>query len=563
MSGIIKELMMEKPKRNSQRPFFSLLFVLLIFILGFLMGFIALKVYQNDDEIYGQIPPVENSSACTPNTRDYPEALVLEGESDTFASGSLPNSGGVVSVAATGTTEAIFYATLNPASPVPSTGQNAPVPTSVALMSASPIAGAPVGNNANTVMTNPGTYTPEPSGTPVARGTQAPQPTANQQAAQTEEPFGALQEVVVESTQIPSTTSVQTQLTNPLSAGEIDDNAEWDVYLSYRENFAQSGSLYSPISDVDIRNRQLIQVVNTQGEGILGAMVEVLTEDGSVLQTSCTYADGFTMFLPNAYDAAQQENRFQVRVSKNGVVQERELQLSSDVLTVQLDTRQALTKLDLLFLIDATGSMDDEIAAITNNIQYISQEIDALPDAIDVRYGLVSFKDPYYSTEVWDFTSDVNLFQSQLATLYTAGGDGETLNDGLDRSVHQVHWRGGDTVKLVFMIGDEPPGVYPEHPSYSVSMLDALYAGIKVHPIASSGLDLQGEYIFRQVAQVTMGHFIFLSYDNGASTAVTTGEGQAAEGSVADEPFGQYNVAVLHEIVLNLVREELGFAMEE
>ena len=42
-------------------------------------------------------------------------------------------------------------------------------------------------------------------------------------------------------------------------------------------------------------------------------------------------------------------------------------------------------------------------------------------------------------------------------------------------------------------------------------------------PIASAGLDDQGEYVFRQLAQATMGRFTFLTYGaDGASPGDST-----------------------------------------
>jgi hypothetical protein len=359
-------------------------------------------------------------------------------------------------------------------------------------------------------------------------------------------------------------TPIDTNLRTALNAGEINDNEEWDTYLLYRRNFTNPSPF---ITQVDVTGRRIIRVTNEDGLPVLGAAVTVSLTDGTPISTGCTYATGETLFMPNAFATSQGVDTFTVRAEKDGVSVEANLTLS-EMSGHTLDLTLAVapsdeTNLDVMFLFDATGSMQDEIDQITNNILYISEEIDNLPDDVNVRYGLVSYKDGAYPTQVWDFTPDVETFQAQLASLFTAGGSGETLNDGLDKALHAVQWRGGDTVKLVFLIGDEPPGIYEQHPSYGVSMMRAAEYGVKVHPVASSGLDLQGEYVFRQIAQATMGHFVFLTYEGGVpgTPGVQRPDlnvGEPEDGiDDNDGPYGEYTVDSLHEIVLGLIKFEL------
>ncbi|MCB0093631.1 MAG: VWA domain-containing protein, partial [Caldilineaceae bacterium] len=51
------------------------------------------------------------------------------------------------------------------------------------------------------------------------------------------------------------------------------------------------------------------------------------------------------------------------------------------------------SQLDLLFVVDATGSMDDEIAKLKSSMADVADQIDNLPERPDVRYGLVHYRD--------------------------------------------------------------------------------------------------------------------------------------------------------------------------
>src|SRR5262245_19524445 len=57
-----------------------------------------------------------------------------------------------------------------------------------------------------------------------------------------------------------------------LNAGEIDDNAQWGHYLEYRSNFLRTGSY---IRDVDVSQRQIITVTDSEGLPVLDARVTV------------------------------------------------------------------------------------------------------------------------------------------------------------------------------------------------------------------------------------------------------------------------------------------------
>jgi hypothetical protein len=207
--------------------------------------------------------------------------------------------------------------------------------------------------------------------------------------------------------------------------------------------------------------------------------------------------------------------------------------------------------------------MGDELAQLQNNILGISSQIDSLPGNIDVRYGLVTYRDrgDAYVTRIYEFTPEVGSFQVSLNSAGAAGG--ESLNEALHNAIQNVSWRGDDTVKLVFLVADAQPHLdYPQDFDYAEEMQVAAQSGIKIHPIASSGLDQVGEYIFRQLAVHTMGHFVFLTYEQG--TAGSPGiERPDLNVGTPDNPMtqqdqGDYTVERLDDLVLRLITDELS-----
>ncbi len=352
-----------------------------------------------------------------------------------------------------------------------------------------------------------------------------------------------------------------------LSAGEIDDNADWDRYLLYRRNFLAQNI---PVYDIDITGRQIITVVDGNNRPVLGAKVTIIDTNGRGAEHHLTYADGRTLFFPNANEIAKTQTEFFVTIEKDDLTASFVLDRNqSSEWTAVLDgnIEAKPIELDVLFLIDTTGSMQDEITQLQNNILHISSELDNYSNDVDVRYGLVIYREHNnweYVTRRFAFTSDVSQFQADLNTV-TANGDGNTdwdepLNVGLDQSLNMMSWRDEDTIKLIFLVADARPHIdHPLEPiTYDQSIQTALARGIKIHPIASSGLEPAGEFIFRQIAQVTMGHFLFLTYDEGV--AGTTGDvrpelnvGQPE----SEDPIKGYTVDSLSDLVLRLIQDEL------
>ncbi len=352
----------------------------------------------------------------------------------------------------------------------------------------------------------------------------------------------------------------------PLQAGEIDDNADWDTYQEYRRNYLKQYDEHT-VTDMDTTDRQVIRVMDDNNLPVLGACVQVFHGERLITE-SFTYATGMTMFFPNLREDTRYVDEFTVRATYGQMVAEEQLDRTDigGAVTVELPIEQdtANPKLDVMFLIDSTGSMADEIAQLQENILAISTQIDALPGNVDVRYGLVTYRDrtDEYVTRVYDFTDDVRQFQAHLNTVEAGGGGDypESLNQGLEESLNVVSWRGSDTVKLVFLVADAPPQLnYRDDVNYTLSMQEALGRGIKIHPIASSGLQPEGEYILRQIGQYTMGHFIFLTYEDG--TPGTPGEERPdlEVGDPEDEQgIGDYSVEELDELVLRLITDELA-----
>jgi len=126
--------------------------------------------------------------------------------------------------------------------------------------------------------------------------------------------------------------------------------------------------------------------------------------------------------------------------------------------------------IDLVFVLDTTGSMDPYIEMAEQKIEYIANKIfesKKLHDKEDLRVGLVPYRDYVDSpvTTVYQFTSDIDKVRGWLKTLTAdGGGDGpEAAATALQVAIDKMDWRTiGTSSRAVVLITDAPPhGIDP------------------------------------------------------------------------------------------------------
>jgi hypothetical protein len=335
-----------------------------------------------------------------------------------------------------------------------------------------------------------------------------------------------------------------------LRAGSVDDNARFADYLTYREAFADEALR---TEEFDVSERHVFTVTTPDGDPVLGADIAIVDAQGSKVSEVRTYADGRALWFPRAAGAGDAQ-QFTATVSKGAA--RTSIELDRGVLThsvvINADPITSPTPLDVEFLVDATGSMGDEIEQLKMSLEDIATRVAALPTHPDVRFALTIYRDhgDEFLTRTWNFSSDVKPFISDIADVRADGGGDypEDVQQGLHDALTKPSWREPGSVKLVFLVGDAPPHLdYQDDPRYADDLVTAMRQGVKIESLAASGLDDQGEFVWRQLAEATMGQFLFLTYGPDDSTT------HHVSGYTADN---------LEDLVVRLVNDELSSARQ-
>lgn len=349
----------------------------------------------------------------------------------------------------------------------------------------------------------------------------------------------------------PAPAPVRQQPAAPVTAGVVDDNADFGGFQQFLQRHAEAAQLGR-----DVSVRQRLRVIDAQGRPVPDAEVAVSSADGARMWAR-TDAGGQAWLHLNAFDDRDSAS-YRVDVRRDGRQAQAQLRRGQkDALEVRLPAAAtaARARLDLVFMVDATGSMGDEIDKLRASLHDIVRGIEQLPSRPDVCLGLVAYRDrgDEYFVRSWDLTGNVAAFQQVLDGVRAGGGGDmpEAMNEAFDHAVQALAWRGPATTRLLVSLADAPPHMDYPRPHYDQTMLAALGKGIKVFSVAASGQDTTGEIVQRQIAQYTGGRFIFLTYKDASDPG--SGPGRETVHDVAD-----YSVDTLDTLVVRLVREELA-----
>jgi Mg-chelatase subunit ChlD len=348
--------------------------------------------------------------------------------------------------------------------------------------------------------------------------------------------------------------SAPQQPTSPpavVTAGVVDDNADFSAYLAFRARTRVEHR------QREVRERHLLEVRDRRGRPVGDAEVAVQGASGYAMWAR-TDAGGRAWLHPDAFDPLRSPH-YEVLVRKDGTQASARLARGQkSAVEVVLDAAPAgpRARLDLVFLVDATGSMADEIDKLKATLRTITAEVSGLPSRPDICLALVAYRDrgDAFLLRSHDFTNDVGGFLQHALYPLRAGGGGdyaEAMNEALHETVHQLSWRGDGATRLVVLLADAPPHLDYGAPHYDEDMVAALGKGIKIFGVGASGLDRQGEFIQRQMAQYTGGKFVFLTYADAHRPA--SGPGRETVHDVKN-----YSVDTLDRLIVRLVSEELA-----
>ena len=183
-------------------------------------------------------------------------------------------------------------------------------------------------------------------------------------------------------------------------------------------------------------------------------------------------------------------------------------------------------QIEVVFVLDTTGSMGGLIAAAKEKIWSIASTMASAQTAPDIKMGLVAYRDrgDAYVTQTIPLSSDLDSMYAKLMDFQAeGGGDGpESVNQALHDAVDKISWsQNPNTYKVIFLVGDAPPHMdYQDDLKYPVTVALAKQKGIIVNAI-QCGQDNGTTTDWQHVASLGLGSY-FQVEQSGNAVAIAT-----------------------------------------
>lgn len=323
-----------------------------------------------------------------------------------------------------------------------------------------------------------------------------------------------------------------------LTGGEWRDNdhwADWKALYSTHDDW----ELYRGVWRVNYENRAAVSVTSG-GAPVEGAKVSCANGTSAVTDNK---GRAYVFYAADSGD---------ITVEYNGETKTADGISGDGSADVELDgAAEKLNKLDFMIMCDTTGSMSDELRYLQAELSDIITKIQKDNANTDIRLSVNFYRDEgdEYVVREYPFTEDINAAAGAIGEQRADGGGDypEAVHTALNSAVNNHDWD-EDSVKIMFLVLDAPPH------SEDVQIVDsvrryteqAAEMGIRIIPIASSGVDKSTEYLLRTMSFVTGGTYTFLTDDSGV------GNGHI------EPTVGAYNVEKLNDMMVRIVNGYLS-----
>lgn len=334
-----------------------------------------------------------------------------------------------------------------------------------------------------------------------------------------------------------------------ITAGEWNDLENWTYW-----NDLQQKQDFSGMSDYwhyNLENRISVVLRDKAGKKAIDVPVQLLNGDDILLWESRTDNFGKAELWPQLmYGEQAQLGNLKLKIE--GEVFEKIKFYSDGVnqLTLKYWSGEALRKLDLAFVVDATGSMSDELEYLKVELQDVIARVQSENRNTSINMGSVFYRDTEdeYLTKKSDFTSNIQHTISFIGEQRADGGGDfpEAVHTALKQAINNLQWSSGAASRLLFLLLDAPP-------HYEEQIIDEMHAqlgianlmGIKIIPITASGIDKETEFLMRYLSIASNGTYVFVTDHSGIG------------GDHLEPSIGQYEVELLNDLLVRVINKYL------
>jgi len=167
---------------------------------------------------------------------------------------------------------------------------------------------------------------------------------------------------------------------------------------------------------------------------------------------------------------------------------------------------------EVMFVLDTTGSMGGLIAAAKEKIWSIANTLSSADPAPEIKMGLVGYRDrgDQYVTVFTPLSDDLDTVYSNLMKFKAGGGgDGpESVNQALHEAVIRTVWsRNASVYRVIFLVGDARPHMdYDNDIKYRETCRKAADKNIIINTIQCGNMQATRP-VWQEIAKIAFGEY--------------------------------------------------------
>ncbi len=332
-----------------------------------------------------------------------------------------------------------------------------------------------------------------------------------------------------------------------ITAGEWNDLDNWDFWndILEEDEFSVMPSYWFFFT----KNRISVLVEDIYSFPVKNVEVHLI-KGGNVIWKTKTDNFGRAELWTNLfYDGVVTNiNSYQLIVDNSTIVTDVKLFQNGINKIEMLVNPKTLFSAQLAFVVDATGSMGDEIEFLKSDLKDVINRVESNNPDYSISTGSVFYRDEgdEYLTKFSPFSDGVSTTLDFIEQ-QSAGGGGdypEAVHSALNSALNDLNWSSEAMTRIIFLLLDAPPHYEQQIISdlYN-SIEEASERGIKIIPVSASGVDKKTEFLMRFFAVSTNGTYVFITNDSGIGN-------EHIEATV-----GEFKVEYLNDLMVRLINK--------
>lgn len=334
-----------------------------------------------------------------------------------------------------------------------------------------------------------------------------------------------------------------------LTAGEVNDFSKWKMWQNIAKNELNA---YQASWNVAPYGRYTLMLQSQSGLPLADALVKLFVANKLVFTSRTDNTGKAELWLtiknekPEVNGKVSMEVTYDGKTTKINKVDAFEKSINHQVLNVSC---QEVENVDIAFVVDATGSMGDELEYLKTEMNDIIFQSKQISSKLNFRFANVFYRDEglseQYTTKKMDFTRVLTESTDYITQQYAGGGGDyeEAVELALDTAINKLSWSESARTRVLFLILDAPPHNTAVNQEKLQKIIEqAAEKGIRIVPIGASGINKSTEYLMRALALGTNGTYTFLTDHSGI------GNGHIAPST------DKYEVETLNALVVRILK---------